>query len=71
MTHGSSKGVADAFRVVATLPVRVEDDVAVAGVSNRDISQRSASTLSLLSPLISVVEGGVSSVGMAISTVEV
>jgi hypothetical protein len=71
MTHGSSGGVANAFRAVAKLPVRAEDDAAVAGVSNRDISRRSASTSSLLNPTISVVEEEVSSVGMAISTVEV
>jgi hypothetical protein len=71
MSHESSEGVADAFRVVATLPVRAEDDAVVTGVSNRDISRQSAFTLSLFSPPISVVEGGVSSVGMDISTVEV
>jgi len=71
MTHESSKRVAYAFRVVATLPARAEDDAAVADVSNRDISRQSASTLSLLSPPISVVEGGVSSMEMTISTVEV
>jgi hypothetical protein len=61
----------DSFRVVAKLPVRAEDDVVVAGVSNRDISRRSASTSSLLSPPISVVEEEVSSVGVVVSTVEV
>jgi hypothetical protein len=71
MTHGSSGGVADAFRAVAKLPIRAEDDVVVAGVSNRDISRQSASTSSLLSPTVSVVEEGVSSVGVVISTIEV
>lgn len=71
MTHVSSGGVADAFRAVAKLPVRAEDDAAVAGVSNQDISRRSASTSSLLSPHVSVVEEDVSSVGVVVSTVEV
>jgi len=44
ITHGSSSGVADAFRVVAKLLVRAEDDAAVVGVFNQDISRRSAST---------------------------
>jgi hypothetical protein len=56
MTHGSSEGVADAFRAVAKLSIRAKEDV-VASVSNRDISQRSASTSSLLRPPISVVDG--------------
>jgi hypothetical protein len=71
MIHKSLGGVADAFRAVAKLPVRAEDDDVVASVSNQDISRRSASTSSLLSTLISVVEEEVSSVGLAISTVEV
>jgi hypothetical protein len=50
MTHGSSGGVADAFKAVAKLLVRAEDDAAVVGVSNRDISRQSASTSSLLNP---------------------
>jgi len=70
MTHGSLEGVADAFRAVVKLPVRAKED-AVASVSNRDISRRSASTSSLLSSPISVVEEEVSSVGVVVSTVEV
>jgi hypothetical protein len=71
MTHGSFGGVADAFRAVAKLSIRTEDDAAVVGVSNRDISRWSASTSSLLSPPISLVEEEVSSVGVVVSIVEV
>jgi hypothetical protein len=34
MTHVSSGVVADAFRAVAKLHIRAEDDVVVVGVSN-------------------------------------
>jgi hypothetical protein len=71
MTHISSSGVVDAFRALAKLPVRADDDAAIASVSNQGISQRSASTSSLLNPPVSIVEEDVSSVGVIVSTIEV
>jgi len=55
--HRSLEGVADAFKAVAKLTVRAREEDEVVGVSNRDISQQSASTSSLLRPLILVAEG--------------
>jgi len=37
ITHGSSEGIADAFRAVVKLPVRVREEDAVTSVSNQDI----------------------------------